>query len=235
MTHNSHAQKPPHHDSKTLPENSVQTQPPELTTLTESLRSALAREIDPNESVRWCGQPAPQAMLRRALAPAILGFVTLLAFGCIFTSLSISTWRELNGLEPLLATNGRPSYSAVYILGLMGIAALLTSIIVAHSPWRARAAARRTVYAVTTTRILELVLSSNAPDATTRTQAIEPGHPLHIQRTTRADSRGDILLYPRTNNQAQLTLVGVTNAREVERIIRTTFDPPGPRSPGSTL
>lgn len=202
------------------------TQPSDPSSLAEPLRSALAKEVDPNESLRWCGQPAPDAAFRRACVPAILGTAGLLVIGVFAILLSVSIWQELNGIKPLLEPgDSRPSYTAVVLFGLFGGIVLLSALVVAHSPWRARDTARRTVYTVTNTRVLELVLSSTRPDASTRIQAVEPGHPLHIRRTTNPDGRGDIFLYPSGSNSAKLTLIGVADSREVERIIRTTFDP----------
>lgn len=208
----------------------------ESQSLAEPLRSALANEIDPNESLRWCGQPSPDAAFWRAMVPATIGALALIVFGGLAAGLSYSTWRELRGLEPLLGpSDRRPTYEAAVIFGIFGVLLLLASPIVAHSPWRAIAAAKRTIYAVTNTRVLELILSSTEPDASTTIQAVEPGHPLHIRRTTEANGEGNILLYPRGGNLGQITLIGVSNSREVERIIRTTFDPPGAHPPAANV
>lgn len=65
-------------------------------------------------------------------------------------------------------------------------------------------------------------------------EAIEPCHPLRIRRFELGSGMGDVLIYPVSGQSgsgslanAGLSLYGITDAREVERLIHVTFDPPG--------
>ncbi|MBI1190718.1 MAG: hypothetical protein GC200_08590 [Tepidisphaera sp.] len=192
------------------------------------LREFLEREIDPGEKVLWCGRPDASRVFRQTLAPA--GFLASFGLGIGTWSilLCVSTWRMLHNLPPgPLMMNRQSVTSGDLWLGVIvsGIFLLLGGVLLIL-PFREAARARRTVYAVTPTRVMEVFARKSG---LAKVQAVEPGHPLHIQRNDYAADRGDVLLYPRANNHALLKLTGVEKPREVERLIRATFDPPVPR------
>ena len=63
-----------------------------------------------------------------------------------------------------------------------------------------------------------------------RCRSVEPGHPLTLQRIEHRDGSGTILIHPNgaeRERRAELVLAGVPSPREVDRLIRRTFNPPG--------
>ncbi len=194
------------------------------------LREALRAEIDPGETLRWCGQPSPVRAFRRMVVLAVLGVISFGGIGVLLVLGARSVWLELHGLEPIIQWTSKgeqPRYTMVWItLGfasLMGVGVLC----VACLPWWAAERARRTVFAVTSTRIITLEVNEDR----SLVRSLEPGHPLHIQRTDVGGSVGNITLYPHTGQRSgggigALSLIGVSEARQVERLIRATFDPP---------
>lgn len=196
--------------------------------LPPELRAALELELDSSESLRWTGQPDPSRMFRIAapLTAAIAVFFTFFGAGAVLAS--GRTYMELQGLVPV--SREKPGWLAIVTLGIVGLAMLGGALGVAVQPFLERRRARRTVYAVTSTRVMCLRLSRTGR---VQTNVVEPSHPLHLIRREHSGGIGTIYLYPRMQSSggaisgASLTLVGVQNPREVERTIRLTFDPPG--------
>ncbi len=189
------------------------------------MRELLAREIDHTEKLRWSGQPDAEHAFRWALPGAFVGglFFTAAAVGIGFACRHF--WREFAGLEPITATS-KPSLGSVYALGAFGVFSLFIAVLCALMPWIARAKARRTIYGLTDTRVMKVVVGRGGNVAT---EAVEPAHPLAIARQDHGPALGDVFVYPRQASGrtfGQIALVGVENPREVERLIRHTFDPP---------
>lgn len=196
------------------------------------LAAALSRELDPGETVRWSDRPDPRSAARHALKPALFAGFVFVMFATLVLGAAVSIWRDFHSLE--IPPNGRPpTLTSVYMSTAVGVLLLAVAAWSFLGPSRAAAAARRTIYALTPTRVVVLRLLRGGQ---TRIEAIEPGHPLHIHRTSGPDGRGDVLLYPpavRTNmDRGSMVLQGVADARNVERMIRETFDPPSGRSGG---
>jgi hypothetical protein len=186
------------------------------------LRATLLAEIDPGETLRWCDQPLPSRMFRRAIGPALLA-AGVLAF--------IATMILIGSLKTLYEGRASPGpefpefYPAAPLLGVtLAGAVYLCAAASLTGPWCARAKAARTVYALTNTRVMSFVRSrSGRVNALT----IEPGHPLAIGRKEQADGSGDIVLYPGPEARTgKLVLTATPDPRAVERLIRMTFDPP---------
>lgn len=194
------------------------------------LREPLLTEIDPGETLRWCGQPSPARAFRRRMVLAGLSAFFFGAISTLFFFVARSIWQELHGLEPIIPwtkDGQRPDYFAVWMSVAFATFMAVLAVCCASLPWSAAREARRTVYAVTSTRILKLeIVRGHA-----RVRSLEPGHPLHIQRSDVGGSVGDIILHPHTGERSgggigALSLIGVSKARQVERLIRATFDPP---------
>jgi hypothetical protein len=195
--------------------------------LPSDLQTALQAEVDPQEELRWCGRPHATRVVRR-LAP---GLVVLSLFAAAFGLMALyaawTTRAELidAGPAPIARGNNRPSWGAVWAMGIFGGGIMAAGLV--GGPLLLAAVhreARHTVHALTNTRVLTVTLSRRGLP---RTTSVEPGHPLHVTRRETRDGLGDILLYPTRGQQgATMSLVGIQHAREVERLIRTTFDPP---------
>jgi hypothetical protein len=189
------------------------------------MREVLAREIDHTEKLRWSGQPDAQHAFRWAVPGAIVGFV-LFGGGAVATGFACRhLWREATGLVPV-AMGSKPSIGGVYALAAFGAFFLLIAVLCALMPWFARAKARRTIYGLTDTRVMKVVVGRSGNVAT---EAVEPAHPLAIARQDHGPLLGDVFVYPRQASGrtfGQIALMGVENPREVERLIRHTFDPP---------
>jgi hypothetical protein len=188
------------------------------------LREVLLTEIDPGETLRWCGQPFPSRISRLAI-PAALGVFLIVGFlSGLFIALGVQTLMELS--DPALAAarhRGGGISASAGVIGL-GIAAALAGTSSLAVPFLAKSRALRTVYALTNTRVFTLVRSRNG---TVSTHICEPGHPLTISRKEHPDGTGDIALYPGSQSQRPgLRLAATHDPRTIERLIRTTFDPP---------
>ena len=193
--------------------------------LPPELREALDREIDPGESLRWCGQPDPRRIWIGSLRGSVPVALACLVVGGGFAFGAVSVWREMH------AAGDGGSIAAIVVT--LGIAAffLVLAALAARQPWSARAEALRTIFAVTNTRVFTLVLLE---DGRVNLEAFEPSHPLGISRTEDKSGTGTIALNPgaqvpgaRSPQRGALVLVGVREPRVVERLIRQTFDPPG--------
>ncbi|MBX3359206.1 MAG: hypothetical protein KF745_12355 [Phycisphaeraceae bacterium] len=191
------------------------------------LREALLAEIDPGETLRWCGQPSARRAFWTTAGPAAFFCAVLSAFSVFLFVGSVLSWQQLHGIDPLIQWSrpgDRPTNSAVWWSASLGTFFTLFSLAVALAPWYSARQARRTVYALTTTRVLKLEVKR--PQRAIL-DALEPDHPLQIRRVDIGDGRGDVLLYPGgQRGHARMTLTGITDARQVERLIRATFDPP---------
>jgi hypothetical protein len=189
------------------------------------MRDLLAREIDHTETLRWSGQPDAQHAFRWAVPGAIVGSL-LFSGGAVAVAFACRhLWREATGVIPV-AIGAKPSMGGVYALAAFAAFFLLIALLCALMPWFARAKARRTIYGLTDTRVMKVVLGRSGNVAT---EAVEPAHPLAISRQDHAPSLGDVFIYPRQASGrtfGQIALMGVENPREVERLIRHTFDPP---------
>ncbi|MBY0312356.1 MAG: hypothetical protein K2W85_09825 [Phycisphaerales bacterium] len=189
------------------------------------MAEALRRELDPGEDVRWCGQPDPRIIFRRQIPGVLLLSGLLLSISAIFAVVGCSMLQELRGLEPLLdRSQQRPTYGSVYTA--FGFAAFIALWILPLTmvPWIMQSVARRTIFAVTRTRVLKVVLSRRGVPTVS---AVEPGHPLHLRRKGLEMDKGDIHLYPQPSGKgtSMLTIEAINDARTVERLIRQCFDP----------
>jgi hypothetical protein len=196
---------------------------PALDRLPAALRDSLLAEIDPGEELRWCGQPLPARLAKRAVP---LGVVIFLLIGFVAGAClggGIQTWRELS--DPAIVRGARNNLSITGAVAIIAFGAILglCALTALAAPLFARAKALRTVYALTNTRVFIVIRSRTGR---IHTNAVEPGHPLSISRHEHPDGSGDILLYPGAQGQARLVLAGTLDPRTVERLIRTTFDPP---------
>lgn len=183
------------------------------------MRDAVLAEIDPGESLRWCGQPLPSRMFRRALPAAIFGFGFCGFFAGLCFVLAAHTWHDLSDPSSApIRKSGAADIGAMLVIGTLVLAVALGLLL---SPWQAKARARRTAHGITNTRVFTLLRHTSGR---VRVDAVEPGHPLAISRREHADGTGDIVLHP--GPRPLLLLAATPDPRSVERLIRATFDPP---------
>lgn len=205
--------------------------PDPIDTLRPELAKALRLELDDGETLRWCGQPSPDRVFRKVclshmpIAALFGGFAVLTILGFV------STMREVADSKSMGASGLSDSPTGMLILFgcLLVLLAALVATAMRH-PFAERRRAKNTIYALTNTRVFTVLLHN---DGRVKAEAVEPAHPLQLLRREHKDGTGDVLLYPRGHNQsggtltASMTLIGVSDPRTVERLIRTTFDPPG--------
>ncbi len=197
-----------------------------LHTLPSGHADALRRELDENEQLLWAAVPVAwrAALFEIVVFVLASGFFALLAIP--FASSTMDMWREWSGmLNAMPAASPKPTFWGVtlFIGTALGFGAASVASLVAAIVHHGRA--RRAVYALTDTRIIVL---SFDPDGRTRCRSLEPRHPLSIQRTEHRDGSGTVLVHPSLNGEARsagIALVGVPMPREVDRLIRKTFDP----------
>ncbi len=209
-----------------MAEGEIERLPPEL-------QAALQAEIDPEEELRWCGRPDAGRASRRLMSGVVLFALIAMLFGGMALFAAWSTRAELIGGDMSSHRRGDavPTWGAVWLMGLLGTAIFSAGAV--GGPLflvSIHRAATRTVYALTDTRVFSVVLNRRG---LARISSMEPGHPLFINRSEGRNGRGDIHLYPGRGQQgAAMSLIGVERPRDVERLIRSTFDPPGaPRRP----
>lgn len=197
-----------------------------MKTLPSGHADALRRELDENEQLLWAAVPV-------AWRVAIGQFLACVFLACIFGFAAVvcmvgtvEIWRELNEVrrdarvDPASSTYFRLLAVLVFCAGLSGVVIwlLLEAACILGR-------ARRTVYAVTNTRILSLSFETSG---LARCSSLEPRHPLALRRTENRDGSGTVLVHPSPSGEtrsAGIALVGVPNPREVDRLIRKTFDP----------
>jgi hypothetical protein len=144
---------------------------------------------------------------------AMLGFAVFAVIPIALIYAAVENSRAAPGRRPESAIAG-------LAMGAITSAAAIGFLLL---PWFEARRARRTVYALTGARVMRLTRN---PDGRVATNVVEPGHPLAIARKEYADGSGDVLIYPMSGSRAQLVLAATPRPREVERLIRSTFDPP---------
>jgi hypothetical protein len=210
----------------------------DLNNLPPPMRESLLAEIDPGETLRWCGQPHPRRVATLTALPVlVLALFFGLFFGGMLLAMGYAARAELLGVPFWWGRPSaeRPSWTSVWVSLTLGWLVLLASLVgPALLAWSEVRRARRTVYAVTDTRVFRLLVSR---EGRARVHAVEPGHPLSLSRHDLADGRGDIQLYPSSARSgfASMKLIGIADARSVERLIRSTFDPPGSAKEGGGI
>lgn len=203
-----------------------------IETLRPELAKALRLELDEGETLRWCGQPSPDRVFWKSLrvympiAALFGGFAILPIAGFVSTMREVADSTALSASGPSDLPAG-----TLIVFGCLLVVLLVLIVTALRHPFAERRRAKNIIYAVTNTRVFTVFLHN---DARVTTEAVEPGHPLQLLRREHKDGTGDVLLYPRARTDqpgsavtASMILVGVSEPRTVERLIRTTFDPPG--------
>lgn len=189
---------------------------------------ALRRELDENERLLWAAVP----VVWRAALPQLIPLVLFaLVMGFMAVGCSVATAQIVREFQVLKESAGvaTPRSSVWGLLGAAAMALGLYGVVF----WSAKEAfsqigrARRTVFAVTHTRILSLSFDL---DGRVRCTSLEPRHPLALRRSENRDGSGTVQVHPSPSGESRyagIALVGVPGPREVDRLIRKTFDPEG--------
>jgi hypothetical protein len=152
--------------------------------------------------------------------------MTLAASSVVAFLTGFPAYASLQTVLDLMDTSQPPSgslpiaWTALILFSLPFAACVSAPFIV----WRVMQA-RATVYAITSTRIMELRLTSKG---LRRMKSLEPSHPLVIARRVINRDRGDLVIAPSSHDPRRggLVLVGIQHPRDADRLIRGAFNPP---------
>jgi len=184
--------------------------------LDHEARERLGRELEPDERLLWSGRPRPWHLVRAALPIA--------AFAIPWITFSLF-WMvgAVDSRAPAVRAGG------LAVFPVLGIPLVLLGMLMLFSPLWALSQARRTLYAVTSRRLLILV-SGRSPSL----RSFDPRTLAPLQRFDRTDGTGDLLFPDQTllnatrgysRLQAMHTgFIGITDAHSVHDLIRSTFN-----------
>ncbi len=198
------------------------------------LYERLAAELGPAEALLWSGQPGVRRLqafvgVMGCFGGALVLMGGMAIFGAVMSGQGLGT---VGGGSGGAGTVAYIVTGAFWTLGIaLALAGLLTIVL---GPAVLRRRLRRTVYAVTTTRVLELSIRWGGR---VLVQEIVPTQNLFFVRLDYADGTGSLVLQPHAGNEdraahATLRFINIENAREVARLIRETFGL-GERSTGA--
>lgn len=176
--------------------------------LPEAARKLLQRELDDDEQLVWWGQPVPALLVQAVLPP--LAVVLVWAAVALFVIATV-----------ILG----PPVMLVWAPGLViaGAAAVRSTV----QAWRA---AHRTTYVLTDRRAL-VIAPSTKLFARRRLEVVSYVPADDMSRTTDVEGRGDVVFAkvktPRKHgyDMKSMGFMGITNAVDVERLVRLTLVP----------
>ncbi len=180
--------------------------------LPHHLQSALDRELDEGETVRWADTPRHHALRRKTIEGAIALNTILLIFAAGWVTLGYFA-----SLDP------ERSRGDIYLPIAIGLAIVLLTIAGTILAFRnTRHAAANTVYAVTDRRIIILRVKRNrsiTEDDYRRDQIA------HITREEHPDGTGSLTLdVTGSPSRTRHQLAGVADPLVVERLIRIPLE-----------
>jgi hypothetical protein len=173
--------------------------------LAPALQQRVRRELQPNESIEWIGQPDPNRMMRAGFV-FWLFFTPWTLFACFWIV-------QAGGLEVLNSTRT----GLARFFPLFGLPFLFIGLGGLSAPFWMRRRARSTIYVVTSQRAIEI---SGRKRVTVRSYL--PEQLRDLVRTENADGSGDLQISASAatdgnGNRAKSGFYGVANVREVER------------------
>ncbi|MBC8142102.1 MAG: hypothetical protein H7Y38_11755 [Armatimonadetes bacterium] len=115
-----------------------------------------------------------------------------------------------------------------WFMALWGLPFIAIGVAMLSAPFVAMARSSRTVYAVTTKRVIFLTLKNGKHEV----HSFTPQYVGDLRSTERGDGSGDLTLAPApqygaVNSAKHTGFFGIPDVREVERIVRETFFPGG--------
>ena len=172
-----------------------------------TLREAVRGELDTNETLLWCGQPAPGSLAIRALPVTLFG-VFFFGFALFWMTMALKATRHAGAFSIFFPLFGTPFL-------LVGLAMLL-------APLWAAMSAKKTIYAVTDQRAIIMGIG-RARSA----QSFRPEDLTGFSHFERADGSGDVMFSNRmmpsqrgTVSFVPIGFQGITNVRHVEQLMR---------------
>lgn len=184
-----------------------------LRAVPDSLRDFVSREVGRDEEVRWMGQPRPWRYA--------VGSVPIFLFGIPWTAFAVFWIYGAAGFKVPEFKHGFDFFP------LFGVPFVLVGLGMLSSPlWQMRRA-RRTLYMVTSRRVL--IFSGGR---TMAVRSIVPEQLSEIQRRERGDGSGDIFfgpssplhvaasVHPGMAEQFAVAFLGIEDVQRVEQLLR---------------
>jgi hypothetical protein len=174
------------------------------------------RELEQGESLLWAGQPDPKQMGKQS-APIMI-------FGVFWTAFSVFwMWGATTPLR--MPNSNNPNNAMLFMFPIFGLPFVLIGIGMLTSPLWAAKNARTTVYAVTNRRIL--VIRAASTRSVKSFQAADIGD---LEYTEQGDGSGTLTFGQHTYQTSKGgtgvrrdQFIGIPRVREVERLLRDTF------------
>lgn len=201
------------------------------------LYERLAAELGPGEALLWSAQPGVRRLkafvgVMGCFGGALVLMGGMAIFGAVMSGQGLRSAGSAGGGQAGGLSVAYIVTGAFWALGVvLALAGLLTIVL---GPAVLRRRLRRTVYAVTTTRVLELSIRWGGR---VLVQEIVPTQNLNLVRLDYADGTGSLVLQPHAGGEdraahATLRFINIDDARGVARLIRETFGL-GERSTGA--
>ncbi|HKP84987.1 MAG TPA: hypothetical protein VJZ26_02750 [Blastocatellia bacterium] len=172
----------------------------------ESQQTAQA-QLEPGERLLWYGKPDP----RRGL----LVTIPLMLFAIPWTGFSLFWMAAASGFA---FVESEPGWDSLF--ALFGVPFVLVGLGLLTSPYWLYKKAKLTVYALTNRRAM--IITGHA---TRKIQSFAGGDIGLIERTERANGRGDVIFatVETKKNSQQVGFMGISDARRVERLLLDVF------------
>lgn len=164
-------------------------------------------QLESGERLLWHGRPDPKRQL--------FGALLIMLFGIPWTAFSVFWVGAASGLFW-----GERQIGWFSLFGLFGVPFVLVGLGMLTAPYWTYRTAQRTVYALTNRRAL--IISG---DRTRKIQSFAGTDIDLIERTERADGKGDVMFATVANdkNLQRVGFLGITDARRVERLLLDHF------------
>jgi len=171
----------------------------------ESQQTAQA-QLEPGERLLWHGKPDPKR--------GLLATIPLVLFAIPWTGFSVFWMAAASGFF----FESEPGWMSLF--ALFGVPFVLVGLGMLTSPYWLYKKAKLTVYALTNRRAM--IITGRA---TKKVQSFAASDMGLIERTERANGRGDVMFatVEVKKGTQQIGFMGISNARRVERILLDTF------------
>lgn len=167
----------------------------------QHMKYMLDYELEEGEHLLWSGQPDPMHMAKQSSAILFVAIPwTALMFLWLVSSVS-------SLFDLAMQTSGAFLYVFIIPVGFL-LLLLLSGIFLLDSPRRAYRRGRRTIYAITSRRVL-IIVASNKRSVKS---CVYPGN---IERIERSGEKGDLIFGP----QKDYRFIGISNVRMVEYLL----------------
>lgn len=191
---------------------------------TAHFKKFIAREA-PGEIMRWFARPAPGPVFRAGFVSYLLAIPWLAIALPVFLGMVGALVAEPRRSVPLWE-KAAMGFGVVFTFAFVAI-----GLVMLAAPFRARAKARRTVYAITDKRILAIV---DGPSL--KVTSIRPERILKVERREKRDGSGSLKIvigYAKDSDGDTVehaeTLAAIPGVRDAERHVTALMDAAGGR------